>query len=238
MSGGDAAAVVVAAGRGSRCRGPRRKQFRRLAGEPVVARACRVLRESRVVDWITLVLPEDVVEEPPAWISPLADRLAAGGETRGDSVRSGLDAVAGGRDTVLIHDGVRPFATPDLVRRVARVASESPAVPAVPVLDTVKVVDEEGWVVETPARGMLRRVQTPQGFPMELLREVHGRARQEGWEATDDAALCERAGHRVRTVEGEPRNLKITTPEDLAYAEWLVSTGRVPGGDTSGSEER
>lgn len=229
MSGGGTAAVVVAAGRGTRCEGARRKQFRRLDGEPVVARACRGLRDSGAVDWITLVLPEDVAVDPPGWLSGLADRVAAGGATRGDSVREGLGTVPGGRETVLVHDGVRPFATAELVRRVVRAAAEAPAVPAVPVLDTLKVVDEEGWVVETPAREALRRIQTPQGFPADLLREVHRRARREGWEATDDAALCERAGHRVRTVEGEPRNLKITTPGDLAYAEWLVSTGRAPG---------
>lgn len=222
-----AAAVVAAAGEGVRFAAPgRRKQFRALDGRPIAERSCRALRADPGVGFLVLVLPADVAGEPPGWATEAADRVVAGGDSRRASVARGLDAAPDGAGVVLVHDGVRPLVTADLVARVRRAARAGPVVPVLPVRDTVKEVSAEGRVVRTLDRSRLRRVQTPQGFPAAELRRAHRRARDEGWSATDDAGLCERAGLTVSTVEGEPRNLKITTADDLARAEWLL---RRPG---------
>lgn len=227
-----AAAVVPAAGKGVRFgRRGRRKQFRELAGTPVVLRACRTLGRDPAVDWLVLVLPPDVAEDPPPWCDGVADRVVAGGESRRASVWAGLEAAPGEADVILVHDGVRPLVTPRLVRAVREAAEEGPVVPVVRIRDTVKEVDAEGRVVATLDRDRLRRVQTPQGFPAGTLRKVHRRAREEGWEGTDDASLCERAGEAVATVPGDPRNLKVTTPSDLARAEWLLGRSDATAGD-------
>lgn len=228
------AAVVPAAGRGLRFRAEgRRKQFRELAGVPVLERACGALRADPAVGTLVLALPADVAEDPPAWLSAIADRVVAGGASRRESVARAVEAVEGA-DVVLVHDGVRPLLEADLVRRVREVAGGGAVVPVLPLRDTVKEVDEQGRVVRTLDRDRLRRVQTPQGFPRELLVRVHRRAAEEGWEVTDDASLCERAGHPVRTVPGDPENLKVTTPEDMARAERILarrgSRDRATGG--------
>lgn len=219
-----AAAVVAAAGEGVRFGaedGPR-KQFRTLAGRPVVERACAALRADPGVASLVLVLPADVAASPPPWARAAADRIVEGGPTRRASVARGVGAAPDGADVLLVHDGVRPLASSALVRRVREAAGDGPVVPVLPVRDTVKTVDEDGTVVRTLDRGRLRRVQTPQGFPAAMLRRAHRRAREEGWSATDDAGLCERAGMSVATVAGERRNLKLTTRDDLLYAEWLL----------------
>lgn len=226
-----AAAVVAAAGEGARFGGSGpRKQFRTLAGRPVAERACRALGGDAGIERLVLVLPADVAEAPPQWASAVADRVLAGGDTRRESVARGVDALPAAVDVVLVHDGVRPLATPGLVRRVRRAAADGPVVPAVPVRDTVKEVSASGRVVRTLDRERLRRIQTPQGFPAAMLRRAHRRARREGWSSSDDAGLCEQAGMTVTTVRGERRNLKVTTPDDLLYAEWLLHSG-TPDGD-------
>lgn len=216
-------AIVAAAGEGVRfgARGPR-KQFRALGGRPIAERSCRAMRADSGVEYVVLVVPADVAEAPPAWATEAADRVVAGGDSRRASVARGLDAAPEGTGVVLVHDGVRPLATADLVERVRRAAGGGAVVPVLPLRDTVKEVSESGTVVRTLDRSRLRRVQTPQGFPAGELRRAHRRARAEGWAATDDAGLCERAGLTVSTVDGDPRNLKITTADDLERAEWLL----------------
>ena len=204
-------------------------------------------------------------ERTPGWL-PEGAVTVAGGKTRAGSVQAGLAALTdmGGVETVLVHDGARPFLSPDLVSRVVEAARGGPAIPAVGVADTVKRVDGRGFVVETLARERLRCVQTPQGFPIDVLVEAHaalaeaggpgggGRLRPGGQEGaggrgeealeeqdglagvTDDAVLCERLGIDVATIEGDPANLKITTPSDIAFAEWLIDTGFVPGRSFAG----
>lgn len=222
------AAVLVAAGSGERAGDGPPKQFRVLAGARVLERAWRPFVASPVVREIVLVLSPGIVADPPAWLLQAPARLVAGGASRTESVRLGLRALESDPDTVLVHDGVRPFASLALVERVLGAARAGPAVPLLPVPDTVKEVDPDGgFVLRTLDRSSLRRAQTPQGFPAGLLREVHERASRSGRGGTDDAALCEAAGHRVRGVPGEPGNLKLTTPEDFAYAAWLLETGRV-----------
>lgn len=218
-----AAAVVAAAGEGVRFgrEGPR-KQFRTLHGRPVAERSCRALRADAGVRFVVLVVPAEMVDAPPGWARDAADRVVGGGDSRRASVARGLDATPDSADVVLVHDGVRPLVTADLVRRVRRAAAVGPVVPVLPLRDTVKEVSEVGTVVRTLDRNRLRRVQTPQGFPRDALLRAHRRARAEGWSATDDAGLCERAGMEVATVDGEPHNLKITTADDLARAGWIL----------------
>jgi len=230
VSGGerpDAAAILVAAGRGERAGAGPPKQFRELGGVPVLERAWRPFAGSDEIAELVLVLPADAVEDPPAWLRDAPARRVPGGETRTESVARGLEAVSSGAGRILVHDGVRPFCSPALVRSVLAAAADGPVVPLLQMRDTVKEVDRSGRVVRTPERASLRRAQTPQGFTAEVLREAHRRAARSGEGATDDAALCEAMGEVVRGVEGEETNLKLTTPADFEYAAWLLETGRV-----------
>lgn len=221
--------MLVAAGSGTRAGDGPPKQFRVLGGARVLERAWRPFAASRAVGEMVLVVPPEVAADPPAWLLEAPARLVAGGASRTESVRLGLGALETEVETVLVHDGVRPFASAALVERVLGAARSGPVVPLVPVLDTIKVVDPEGSaVLRTLERSSLRRAQTPQGFPAPLLREVHEWAARDGRRATDDAALCEAAGHAVTGVPGESTNVKLTTPADFTYAAWLLETGRVP----------
>lgn len=221
------AAVVVAGGSGVRFgeAGPR-KQFRELQGEPLAAWACRPFLAAAGIEAVVLVLPPDVAADPPGWARELGVTVTAGGSRRRDSVARGLAALPGGAEAVLVHDGVRPLVTGETVDRVlSAVAAGTGVVPVVPLRDTVKEVDGDGRVVRTLDRSRLRRVQTPQGFPLEGLRRAHSEVGDDV-PATDDASLCEAAGMEVRSVEGDPDNLKVTTPEDLARAAWILDRRR------------
>ena len=158
-----------------------------------------------------------------------ADHVVAGGATRRDSVRLGLERLSPTHAVVLVHDGARPFLPADLIDRLIAVGADVPAIPGLAPTDTVKMVGEGGRVLSTLDRDLLRSVQTPQAFPPDLLRELHARAASEGSRATDDAMLAEAAGVPVLVVRGDPINLKLTMPADLAFAEWIAR------GDTLGS---
>jgi 2-C-methyl-D-erythritol 4-phosphate cytidylyltransferase len=198
-------AIVVAAGSGDRFGG--RKQYLRLGSDRVVDWALRAARAH--CDGIVLVVPADVTDAEPQ-----ADRVVAGGSTRSASVRQGLAAVPPDAEVIVVHDAARPVPVPDVWRRVlaeARAGADA-VVPVVPVTDTLRSVG--GGPVD---RSELRAVQTPQAFGAEALRRAHAGDP----EATDDASLVEAAGGRVVTVDGDPANVKITTPSDLALAELL-----------------
>ncbi len=222
------AAVLVAAGRGSRM-GGEPKQLRRLAGRPVVCWAARPLLDA-LGGPLVVVLPEDAVEEGAALLAaelPSANarlRVVPGGARRRDSVRAGVEAVGVDAVTVLVHDAARPFATRGLVERVAaRAAAGRAVVPALPVGDTLKEVDGER-VVATRDRSGFVLAQTPQGFPRALLLEALGATDDD---ATDCAALCERLGAPVHWVPGEPLNRKLTDGDDWAWAERVIDSGWV-----------
>lgn len=195
-------AVVVAAGRGTRFGGA--KVYEELRGRRVLDWSLDAARS--VADGVVLVVPPDRAADA----EPGADTVVAGGETRSDSVRNGLTAVPAEATVVVVHDAARPMATPALFHAVVAAVREGAdaAVPGVPVVDTVKRV-RDGAVVETLDRSQLVAVQTPQAFRAGALRAAEG-------DATDDAALVERAGGRVVVVPGDPANVKITTPADLA----------------------
>ncbi|HBY80057.1 MAG TPA: 2-C-methyl-D-erythritol 4-phosphate cytidylyltransferase, partial [Cyanobacteria bacterium UBA11148] len=150
-------------------------------------------------------------------------QLIVGGATRQESVYNGLQALPETAQRVLIHDGARCLVTPELLDRCATVLRDcSGLIAAVPVKDTIKIVNQNDIVQETPDRQFLWAAQTPQGFEVQLLKECHEKGRQLGWEVTDDAALFERCQLPVRIVAGEETNLKVTTPIDLAIAEFIL----------------
>ena len=229
-------AVVVAAGQGHRLGASRPKQFVDLCGMPVLAWSVRTLLDHPDIDRVALVLSPPRAASPPAWL-PDGILVVPGGVFRADSVRAGVEALAGVVETVLVHDGARPFVSAELVSRVVDGARAGPVVPVIAVEDTVKRVDKGGWIEETVPREHLRRVQTPQGFPAEVLTRTHALEDAGAWEArdaaaiTDDASLCERLGIDVATVEGDPANLKITTARDLALARAMVETGLIAAGN-------
>jgi 2-C-methyl-D-erythritol 4-phosphate cytidylyltransferase len=222
--------ILVAAGRGERMGAGRPKAFRELGGQPIVLRAARVFDEAPSVRSIVAVVPAAEVEAARALLAPVRKLVALvpGGERRQDSVREGLkQAPAGFEGVVLVHDAARPLVDVALVEAVARAAAGAgAAVPVVPVVDTVKRV-RDGLVVETLDREELGAAQTPQGFRLSLLVQAYEAASRDGVTVTDEAMAVERLGAPVRAVPGSPRNRKITTPADLAWAEGVLA-GLVP----------
>ncbi len=223
-----AAAIIVAGGSGKRMPGDRPKQYLSLADVPILARTLITFEKTPSVGRIIVVAPQrDISYVRDQIIGTYhivkARRILAGGGERQDSVRNGLKMIDDRDDVVLIHDGVRPLVTRDLIERSIREAERSGAViPVIPVTDTVKMVDERGVVSNTPDRNGLRLVQTPQAFRREIILDAYERAYQEGYYGTDDASLVERMGGPVRTIQGIPYNIKITTQEDLVFAEWFL----------------
>lgn len=226
------AAVVVPAGGAGRRMGDVRKQYLELAEEPLLLRAIRPFLDHPHIDWIIVALPAEDMAAPPLFL-PEGVTVVAGGAERGDSVRLGLEAVSEAADIVLIHDAARPLLPRAVVdRTMAAAAKGVGAVAAIPVTDTLKRVAPDGTVEATMERAGLWRAQTPQAFPRGMIMDAYARAARDGVAATDDAALVERYGGRVVVVEGSPRNLKVTTPEDLRVARLLLAdaAGAVDGG--------
>jgi 2-C-methyl-D-erythritol 4-phosphate cytidylyltransferase len=221
-------AIIPAAGRGLRMGGVRAKQFLELGGEPVLVHALRRFEMCPAIDAIVVVLPSDAtagfVQIAARAGLRKVSRIVPGGAERIDSVARGLAVLpASHSGVVVVHDGVRPFVTADQIAEVVECASTTgAAMLGLSVTDTVKEV-EAGAVLRTLDRSRLVLAQTPQAFRYELLREAYDNARREGWDATDDASLVERLGHRVEVVEGSPYNIKITRPEDLQLAGFILS---------------
>jgi 2-C-methyl-D-erythritol 4-phosphate cytidylyltransferase len=219
-------AILVAAGRGERMGGSRPKAFLELAGEALVLRAARVFDRAPSVTGIVAVVPGDELAAARALLAPFLKLAAvvAGGERRQDSVREGLrQAPADFDGVVLVHDAARPLVEVELVEAVAcEAAAAGAAVPVVAVVDTVKRV-RDGVVVETLDREALGSAQTPQGFRFAVLARAYEAAYRDGLTVTDEAMAVERLGAPVRAVPGSARNRKITTPEDLAWAEGVLA---------------
>jgi 2-C-methyl-D-erythritol 4-phosphate cytidylyltransferase len=216
----------VAAGRGVRLGGQTAKQYRLIRGVPMVLRALRPFTSHPDVAQVVLVLPPEDASHPPAFLADLAGlSVVAGGDHRGDSVRAGLSALRRDCAVVLVHDGARPFVDQATISAVIELARDGVgAVPAIPLSDTIKEASPRNptLVARTRPRAHLWRAQTPQGFPRAVLEAAHARAVRDGHRATDDAALVEAIGVTVRLVLDSCRNLKVTTPEDLALAELLA----------------
>jgi 2-C-methyl-D-erythritol 4-phosphate cytidylyltransferase / 2-C-methyl-D-erythritol 2,4-cyclodiphosphate synthase len=220
------AAVVVAAGRGYRAGGDMPKQYRAIAGEPVIRPTLTAFLRHPQVDAVQPVIHPDDADAFRAATAGLDNLLppVPGGATRQASVRAGLQALrAAAPELVLIHDAARPFLSGDLISRaIAAAKQHGAAVPAIAITDTVKQIDAQDMISETLDRSRLRTVQTPQAFAYDLIVAFHGRAAAAGREDfTDDAALAEWAGHRVNAFPGESTNVKLTTNDDFERAEML-----------------
>ena len=229
----EAVALVLAAGEGERLgHGP--KAFLELAGKSILQMAVDAAGGCPEIGSVIVAVPAEFEERAAAVITHTKPvTIVAGGVSRQESVRLALRTVAPSVEHVVSHDAARPFAAPEIFTSVLQALDEADgAVAVLPPTDTVKRV-ERGWVVETIPREEIRVVQTPQAFVTSVLRECHERAAHEGMMFTDDAALLEWAGYRVRTVPGEPVNFKITTPADLARAEAFVLENLPDGAGTS-----
>jgi len=205
------------------------KQYQPIAGIPMVLRALRPFASHPDVGQIALVLPPEDAGSPPDFLRDLGAglTLVAGGAERADSVAAGVAALRPECTTVLVHDAARPFVARRVIDEVIALARAGEgAVAAIPVSDTVKeaAADDATRVARTVPRDGLWRAQTPQGFPRHVLERAFAATPRDA-AATDDAALVERTGVTVRLVTDSPRNLKVTTPEDLALAELLARHG-------------
>ncbi|MDX1383981.1 MAG: 2-C-methyl-D-erythritol 4-phosphate cytidylyltransferase [Thermoanaerobaculia bacterium] len=225
------AAVVLAAGRGVRLAAGTPKAFVPLAGAPLLLHALRALAAAPSIDLLVPVIPTgeraryDALAEDLAEVEGLTEAVEGGAE-RQDSVRAGVAALGPGVEWVAVHDAARALVRPEAVERVVAAARRhGAAILAAPARDTVKRV-RDGRIVETPPRAECWVAQTPQVFRTEVLREALAKAHADGTVATDDAQLVERLGVPVHVVEGDPDNLKITGPDDLAAADaWLRARG-------------
>src|SRR5436853_1438423 len=217
------AAILVAAGHGLRAGSGVPKQYRSIGGQTVIFRAMEPFcLHPGIFAVQPVVNPDDAAMFNEAVSQLLHERPAKGGATRPGSVHAGLEALASQKpEVVLIHDAARPFVSAALISRAINAAGRTgAAIPAIPVADTVKLVGETGNVEATPERARLRIAQTPQAFRFDMILEAHRRAAREGRsDFTDDAALAEWAGLTVATFEGDPANMKLTTPEDFVREE-------------------
>ena len=217
------AAILVAAGRGLRAGSGGPKQYRTVGGQTVIFRAMAAFARHPDVSTVQPVVnPDDIAVFNEAVSSLKHAPPANGGATRQQSVHAGLEALASRKpDIVLIHDAARPFVTEAVISRAIDAAGRTgAAIPAVAVADTIKLVGAAGDVEATPERARLRIAQTPQAFRYDVILEAHRRAVREGRnDFTDDAALAEWAGLTVATFEGDPANMKLTTPEDFVREE-------------------
>jgi 2-C-methyl-D-erythritol 4-phosphate cytidylyltransferase len=219
--------LIPAAGMGKRMGSSRNKLLMTLLDRPLLAWTLLAAAEAKSIEWIGIIgQPEDrsdleTILGNISLTKPV--QFIQGGSTRQESVYNGLQGLPDGAERVLIHDGARCLATPDLFDRCANMLKTCPGlIAAITVKDTIKVVDSAGIVIDTPDRSNLWAAQTPQGFEVKLLKACHEQGRQLGWEVTDDAALFEKCNLPVTIVPGEETNLKITTPVDLAIAEFIL----------------
>ncbi len=220
--------LVPAAGVGRRMGSDRNKLLLTLHDEPILAWTLKAAAASQSLTWIGIICQPadqpDITAILQSLALPKPVVCIPGGHTRQESVYNGLQALPAAAEHVLIHDGARCLATAELFDRCAQALATCPGlIAAVPVKDTIKVVDPNHVIRETPDRSMLWAAQTPQGFHVVKLKAAHAQGRAAGWQVTDDAALFEKCGIPVTIVRGEETNLKVTTPEDLAIAEMILN---------------
>jgi 2-C-methyl-D-erythritol 4-phosphate cytidylyltransferase len=218
--------VIPAAGQGKRMKAGMNKQFIELHHQPVIVHTLKVFEQDDWCKGIILVINEAEREQFRKLLERFAIKkvisMVSGGDERQHSVYNGLKAVKNS-EIVLIHDGARPFITIEKIHQLVQAAEENgAAVVAVPVKDTIKRVSN-GCVDETVERSSLWAVQTPQAFRVSLVLEAHERAAHERYIGTDDASLVERMGKKVQVIEGDYQNIKLTTPDDLLFAQAILS---------------
>lgn len=230
-----AVGIIVAGGDGRRMKSTLRKQYLAFGGRPILGHAVSAFLQCKSICRIFLVVPETDVAYCRDHIlglfgDPRIIELVPGGAERQSSVYNGLAAAKGTAEIAAIHDGVRPFVTPDLITRcIAGAEAYGACMPGIPAVDTLKQVDAAGTIEKTLDRSRIWCAQTPQTFRYDLIWEAHEFARTRGIFETDDAALLERMGRPVRMIPGCRFNLKITTPEDLALAPAIMGLLKADG---------
>ncbi|MGB9498289.1 MAG: 2-C-methyl-D-erythritol 4-phosphate cytidylyltransferase [Dissulfuribacterales bacterium] len=219
-----ACAVIVAGGKGERMNSDIRKQYLLLGNLPILSHTLLVFDSCPLVNRIYLVIPEidfdfcrKYILEPIYLTSEI--QLVSGGKERQDSVFNGMSAITDKDDIVVIHDGVRPFVTAKLIEAcIYGAEKDGGCMLGVPAVDTLKILDSDGYVLNTMQRSDVWLAQTPQAFDCKLIKKAHDHALAEGFRGTDDASLVEYLGKRVRVISGSPYNIKITNQKDMVIA--------------------
>jgi 2-C-methyl-D-erythritol 4-phosphate cytidylyltransferase len=220
--------IIPAAGAGKRMGNAMAKQFLLLGDKPLLAHTLLAFQRAPEIDEIIPVLSQedmegclrDIIEQ---YRITKVKTLVVGGKERQDSVLHGLQKIAKDTSVVLVHDGVRPFVTPEMIREAVGLAQEGECIAVgVPIKDTIKEVDEKKIVRRTLERGKLWAIQTPQAFPVKILRRAYEESYKLKMFGTDDATLVERTGGTVRVIMGSYENIKITTPADMILAEEIL----------------
>ena len=219
--------VIVSAGKGSRMKANINKQFLKIRDKEVIAHTIDKFYNNKNIKEIIIVIREDEKEFFDENIIKKYRykniKIAFGGKERQDSVYNGLKEVDENCEIVLIHDGARPFVSNEIIEKSIENAKKyNSAIVGVPVKDTIKIVNEDNDVVNTPNRSRLWSIQTPQVFDYSLIMKAHEKAKNDKYYGTDDSMLMEYLGYNVRVVEGSYNNIKITTPEDLKIAEEIL----------------
>ena len=223
--------VIVSAGRGSRMKADINKQFLKLKGKEVIAHTIDKFYNNKNIDEIVVVVKED---EADFFRRNIIDKygyknikIAFGGKERQDSVFNGLKAVNERCDIVLIHDGARPFVTDEIIKNYIECEKKNKCViVGVPVKDTIKIINKDNEVCDTPNRSTLWSIQTPQVFEYLSIIKAHKIAKEKSYYGTDDSMLMEYLGYNVKVIEGSYNNIKITTPEDLKIGEEILNENK------------
>ena len=219
-------AIIPAAGRGKRIGASVPKQFLQIQGKPLLHHTLTVFASCKLIDYVVLVMPRtDVDETGDDWLNKyeIVREVVVGGEQRQDSVYNGFNSLEEETGIVVVHDGVRPFTTPQMITATVEAAQQhGAAITAIPVSDTVKQA-ADGFVKQTVSRDGLWRVQTPQAFQCGLLKQAFKKAKKDSYYGTDEGSLVEYLGERVKIVPGSELNIKITRKEDLILGESLLS---------------
>ena len=223
-------AIIVAAGKGKRMGRDVSKQFLSLGGKAIIEYAVSVYNCCDIVNEIIIVTSKEEIDSCKAIFSEYefkkTIKFVDGGKERYDSVYNGLLNVSDKSEIVIVHDGVRPFVNDSMIREVACACTQTGgAVLGVKVKDTIKIVSESGFVIDTPKRDSLYNIQTPQAFKKQILIKAYAKAYETGVFGTDDASLVENMGYLVKIVEGSYDNIKITTVDDLILAEKILTGG-------------
>jgi 2-C-methyl-D-erythritol 4-phosphate cytidylyltransferase len=218
-------AIIPAAGCGKRIGGSTPKQFIEFKGKPLLHHTLMVFSSCELVDYVILVMPQaDADSQGKDWLSKykIVKKIVVGGKQRQDSVYNGFNSLDELTEIVVVHDGVRPFTTPQMIISTVEEARKyGAAITAIPVSDTIKKV-ADGFVEKTIIRDGLWRVQTPQAFKYDLLKEAFQKAQRDSYYGTDEGSLVEYLGKPVRIVSGSELNMKITHKEDLIIGESLL----------------
>ena len=221
--------VIPAAGQGKRMKTEKNKQFLLLDDKEVLAHTVNKFEKASVIDEIIVVAHEDELdycknEVVNKYNFNKVTQIISGGATRQESVYNGLQAISSNSDYVVVHDGARPFITTEMITNVTREAKKyDAAAVGVPVKDTIKVINSDNMIINTPDRSKLIAIQTPQVFERELICQAYQEAIADGFVGTDSASLVERINQTVKWVKSSYENIKITTPEDLEFGKRILA---------------